>query len=75
LQLSLLNKTQDAEGKIDQLKMKILYKKEIEYNVRPLAFKKSVTQEHCFVIMEIEDELKKELLFALSFHSVIIHLR
>lgn len=75
MQLSLLNKTQDAEGKIDQLKMKILYKKEIEYNVRPLAFKKSVTQEHCFVIMEIEDELKKELLFALSFHSVIIHLR
>jgi len=25
--------------------------------------------------MEIEDDLKKELLFAMSFHSVIIRLR
>lgn len=48
--MSLLNKTQDPDNKIDQLKMKYLYKKEIEYNVRPLAFKKSITQEHCFVI-------------------------
>jgi hypothetical protein len=55
--------------------MKSLYKREIEYNIRPLAFKKSVTQEHCFVIMEIEDDLKRDLLFAMSFHSVIIRLR
>jgi hypothetical protein len=73
--MSLLNKSQDPDNKIDQLKMKYLYKKEIEYNVRPLAFKKSITQEHCFVIEEIEDDLKKDLLFALSFHSVIIRLR
>lgn len=39
--------------------MKCLYKKEIEYNIRPLVFKQSVTQEHCFVIMEIDDDLKK----------------
>lgn len=55
--------------------MKALYKREIEYNIRPLAFKKSVTQEHCFIIMEIDDDLKRELLFAMSFHSVIIRLR
>ena len=30
---------------------------------------------HCFKIMEIDDELKKDLLFALSFHSKIIELR
>lgn len=55
--------------------MKQLYKHEIEYNIRPLIFKESVAQEHCFVINEIEDELKKDLLFALSFHSVIIRLK
>jgi hypothetical protein len=63
------------EAKVDLGRMRSLYKREIEYNIRPLAFKKSVTQEHCFVIMEIEDDLKKELLFAMSFHSVIIRLR
>lgn len=30
---------------------------------------------HCFVIQEIEDNLKKKVLFALSFHSKIIDLR
>jgi hypothetical protein len=70
-----LNKYRDPDARIDLARMKYLYKKNIEYNIRPLAFKKSVTQEHCFVIMEIEDDLKKELLFALSFHSVIIRLR
>ena len=30
---------------------------------------------HCFVIHEIEDTLKKKVLFALSFHSKIIDLR
>lgn len=70
-----LNKYRDPDARIDLARMKHLYKKNIEYNIRPLAFKKSVTQEHCFVIMEIEDDLKKELLFALSFHSVIIRLR
>jgi hypothetical protein len=69
-----LNKNSN-EGRVDLWKMKYLYKKDIEYNIRPLIFKKSVTQEHCFIIMEIDDVLKKELLFALSFHSVIIRLR
>lgn len=55
--------------------MRALYKKNIEYNIKPLVFKKSVTNEHCFIIQEIDDDLKKELLFALSFHSVIIRLR
>jgi hypothetical protein len=68
-------KLHDMEAKVDLGRMRSLYKREIEYNNRPLAFKKSVTQEHCFVIMEIEDDLKKELLFAMSFHSVIIRLR
>lgn len=55
--------------------MKNLYKKQIEYNIQPLVFRKSVSQEHCFTIMEIPDDLKEQLLFALSFHSVIIRLR
>jgi hypothetical protein len=52
-------KIHDPEAKIDLSRMKTLYKKEIEYYIKPLAFKKSVTQEHCFVIMEIEDDLKR----------------
>ena len=68
-------KVHDPDARIDLAKMKSLYAKEIEYNTRALAFKKSVTQEHCFVIMEIEDDLKRQLLFAISFHSVIIRLR
>ena len=55
--------------------MRELYKKQIEYEIRPLVFRKNVAQEHCFTIMEIPDELKEQLLFALSFHSVIIRLR
>ena len=70
-----VSKLQDPDAKIDLAKMKALYKREIEYNIRPLAFKESVTQEHCFIIMEIDDDLKRELLFAMSFHSVIIRLR
>ena len=30
---------------------------------------------HCFVINEIDDKLKSEVLFALSFHSRLISLR
>ena len=70
-----IRKDTDSMGKIDLIRMRQLYKKEIEYNIRPLIFRESVTQEHCFVIMEIEDDLKQQLLFALSFHSVIIRLR
>ena len=70
-----ISKSRDVNSRVDQGKMKSLYAKNIEYNIRPLVFKKSVTNEHCFVIQEIDDDLKKELLFALSFHSVIIRLR
>ena len=55
--------------------MKELYKKQIEYSIKPVVFRKSVAQEHCFTIEEIPDDLKEQLLFALSFHSVIIKLR
>ena len=67
-----ISKSRDVNSRVDQGKMKSLYAKNIEYNIRPLVFKKSVTNEHCFVIQEIDDDLKKELLFALSFHSVIL---
>ena len=30
---------------------------------------------HCFVIQEIDENLKSEVLFALSFHSRLINLR
>lgn len=30
---------------------------------------------HCFVIQEIDESLKSEVLFALSFHSRLINLR
>lgn len=69
------NKAGDPTAKVDLGKMRTLYKKEIEYNIKAMIFRKSVAQEHCFVIMEIPDELKEQLLFALSFHSVIIRLR
>ena len=69
------NKAHDTTTKIDLNRMRELYKKQIEYEIRPLVFRKNVAQEHCFTIMEIPDELKEQLLFALSFHSVIIRLR
>lgn len=29
---------------------------------------------HCFIVMEIDDDTKKEVLFALSFHQTLISL-
>ena len=52
-----------------------LLKQEIQYKTRKLVFTKNKAQKHCFVIQEIDDDLKKDVLFALSFHSVIINLR
>lgn len=54
--------------------MKKLSKNELEYIPRKLQFSPDISK-NCFVIQEIEDGLKKELLFALSFHSTIINLR
>ena len=47
---------------------------EQEYEIRQLEFTMDISK-HCFVIQEIEDDLKKKVLFALSFHSKIIDLR
>ena len=42
--------------------------------MKKLRFSTDISK-HCFIIQEIDDDLKKELLFALSFHSKIIELR
>ena len=47
---------------------------EQEYEIKQLEFTMDISK-HCFVIQEIEDDLKKKVLFALSFHSKIIDLR
>jgi hypothetical protein len=47
---------------------------EQEYEIKQLEFTMDISK-HCFVIQEIKDDLKKKVLFALSFHSKIIDLR
>lgn len=47
---------------------------ELEYEVKKANFTIEISK-NCFVIKEIEDDLKKQCLFALSFHSKIIDLR
>jgi hypothetical protein len=47
---------------------------ELEYEVKKVNFTMEISK-NCFVIKEIEDDLKKQCLFALSFHSKIIDLR
>jgi hypothetical protein len=47
---------------------------EQEYEIKQLEFTMDISK-HCFVIQEIDDDLKKKVLFALSFHSKIIDLR
>jgi hypothetical protein len=54
--------------------MKRLAKNELEYHIKKLKFSSDISK-NCFVIQEIDDNLKKELLFALSFHSTIINLK
>lgn len=63
-----------TEELIDLIKMKRLSKNQLEYNVKKMQFCSDIPK-NCFVIQEIDDSLKKELLFALSFHSTIINLR
>jgi hypothetical protein len=47
---------------------------ELEYDVKNVKFTLEISK-NCFIISEIEDDLKKQVLFALSFHSKIIDLR
>lgn len=44
---------------VDRCRMAKIYQKSIEYDIKKLVFKHNESQKHCFVIMEIEDELKK----------------
>lgn len=46
---------------------------ELEYLRKDLRLSDEVPT-HCFVIKEIDDETKKEVLFALSFHQTLISL-
>ena len=47
---------------------------ELEYEVQKVNFTIEISK-NCFMIKEIEDDLKKQCLFALSFHAKIIELR
>lgn len=47
---------------------------EFNYETKKLEFTLDISK-HCFVIQEIDEELKLEVLFALSFHSRLIDLR
>lgn len=47
---------------------------ELEYETKNVKFTLEISK-NCFIIKEIEDDLKKQVLFALSFHSKIIDLR
>lgn len=46
----------------------------MEYEVKKVKFTLEISK-NCFIIKEIDASLKKEVLFALSFHSKIIDLR
>ena len=46
----------------------------MEYEVKKVKFTIEISK-NCFIIKEIEDSLKKQCLFALSFHAKIIDLR
>lgn len=47
---------------------------ELEYEVKKVKFTLEISK-NCFTIKEIDAGLKKQVLFALSFHSKIIDLR
>jgi len=47
---------------------------QLEYETKKVEFTLEISK-NCFVIKEIPDTLKKQVLFALSFHSQIINLR
>jgi hypothetical protein len=47
---------------------------ELEYEVKKVKFTLEISK-NCFTIKEIDAGLKKQVLFALSFHSKIIELR
>lgn len=47
---------------------------ELEYEIKQVKFTIEISK-NCFMIKEIDDDLKKQCLFALSFHAKIIDLR
>lgn len=63
-----------SDDYISILKLNKLAVNELEYEVKKANFTIEISK-NCFIIKEIEDDLKKQCLFALSFHSKIIDLR
>lgn len=59
---------------IDLNKMSAMASNEFNYEIKKLEFTMDISK-HCFVIQEIDEDLKSEVLFALSFHSRLINLR
>jgi hypothetical protein len=59
---------------VDLTKMNAMAISAFNYETKRLAFTLDRTK-HCFMIQEIDNELKSEVLFALSFHSRLISLR
>lgn len=54
--------------------MSAMASNEFDYEIKKLIFTLDISK-HCFVIQEIDNDLKSEVLFALSFHSRLINLR
>lgn len=54
--------------------MAMISNNQFDFEIKKLHFTMDISK-HCFVIQEIDDELKSQVLFALSFHSRLINLR
>lgn len=63
-----------SEDFISIAKLNKLAVNEVEYEIKKVKFTIEISK-NCFMIKEIEDTLKKQCLFALSFHAKIIDLR
>lgn len=61
------------ESKIIQSNYNAVVEGSLEYVRKDLELTEEVPT-HCFIIMEIDDDTKKEVLFALSFHQTLISL-
>ncbi len=64
----------ESKGYVYIPKLNKLAVNELEYEVKKVKFTLEISK-NCFIIKEIDASLKKEVLFALSFHSKIIDLR
>lgn len=65
---------EDKNEYVSMEKLMPMITNEFNFEVKKVAFTMDISK-HCFVIEEIEDNLKQEVLFALSFHSRLIELR